>query len=180
MNFAQIDPAKILNDGTIGLSFLLALLAYFLLQREQRAPKARDSALKSIKEFMIFAVAVACLGLAGEIARPRFASKPANQFYATAPVPCSAIHECPCIGKTLMGLAVGVGILFLAAAVLLGTDWALTKAVRWLSWIPRIVFDICLFVLWPLCVFRKTRSWAGTGFFIASQTDRAPETARSN
>jgi TPR repeat protein len=74
----------------------------------------------------------------------------------------------PGFGKTLMGLAVGVGILFLSAVLLLGMGWALTKALPWLSWAPRIVFDICFFVLLPLCVFRKTRPWAGTGFFIAS------------
>src|ERR1035437_3520229 len=71
-------------------------------------------------------------------------------------------------GKTLMGLAVGVGSLFLAAVLLLGTGWALTKALPWLFPGARIVFDICFFVLLPLCVFRKTRSWAGTGFVIAS------------
>ncbi len=74
----------------------------------------------------------------------------------------------PGFGKTLIGLAVGVGILFLSAVLLLGMGWALTKALPWLSWAPRIVFDICFFVLLPLCVFRKTRPWAGTGFFIAS------------
>jgi hypothetical protein len=74
----------------------------------------------------------------------------------------------PGFGKTLMGLAIGVGIFFLSAVLLLGTGWALTKALPWLSWAPRIVFDICFFVLLPLCVFRKTRSWAGTGFVIAS------------
>jgi hypothetical protein len=95
MSFAQIDPAKILSYGVIGLGFLLALLAYFLLQREQRAVEPRRSILKAIKEFMIFAVVVGCLGLAGEIARSRFAPKPMDASAVSAPVPCSAMPEWP-------------------------------------------------------------------------------------
>src|ERR1035437_9289579 len=70
--------------------------------------------------------------------------------------------------KTLMGLAVGVGILFLAAVLVRGMVWTSAKALPWLFWGAGIAFDICVIVLLPLCIFRKTRPWAGTGFFIAS------------
>jgi hypothetical protein len=74
----------------------------------------------------------------------------------------------PGFGKTLIGLAVGVGILFLAAVLVHGMVWASAKALPWLFWGAAIAFDICVIVLLPLCIFRKTRPWAGTGFFIAS------------
>ena len=71
-------------------------------------------------------------------------------------------------GWTLRALAIGVGSLLLIAVLVRGMVWASAKALPWLRWGPRIVFDICFFVLLPLCVFRKTRPWAGTAFVIAS------------
>ena len=58
----------ILRYGTIGLSFLLALLAYFLLYREQ-SHKDRNPdpmMLRSVRIFMIFAFCLGVLGFASE------------------------------------------------------------------------------------------------------------------
>ena len=72
MKFGTIDPTAILSYGVIGLGFLLALLAYLLLLREQRAKQPRPSILVAINRFMIFAVALAGLGLTSEVARSYF------------------------------------------------------------------------------------------------------------
>ncbi|MFC1822659.1 hypothetical protein ACFL9T_08125 [Thermodesulfobacteriota bacterium] len=50
----NIDVVKILSYGTIGLGFLLALLAYFLLSREQKKKRPRSDILKTIKIFLLF------------------------------------------------------------------------------------------------------------------------------
>ncbi len=68
MKFGTIEPAAILAYGVIGLGFLLALLAYLLLLREQHATKPRESMLAAIDKFMIFAVVLAGLGLTSKVA----------------------------------------------------------------------------------------------------------------
>ena len=61
-----------------------------------------------------------------------------------------------------------LGILLLAAFFLRGVVWLSEIALPWLWSAAEIAFGICLLVFLPLCAFRKTRPWAGLGFFVAS------------
>jgi hypothetical protein len=76
MKFGVVDPAAILRYGVIGLGFLLALLAYRLLVREQHSVSPRPSMLAAINRFTIFAVVLVGLGLASEIGRLFLDGKP--------------------------------------------------------------------------------------------------------
>ena len=68
--------------------------------------------------------------------------------------------------------AVGVIVMIiglLAVGVFLGgMVWVSGKVLPWLETASRIAFDVCVFVLLPLCIFRKTRPWAGVAFVYAS------------
>lgn len=59
----------ILSLGVVGLGFLLAFLAYRLLDKAQEAPYLDDSIIKSIRAYMIFSVVIVIVGLASEAAR---------------------------------------------------------------------------------------------------------------
>ncbi|PIA71561.1 hypothetical protein [Pseudomonas sediminis] len=76
MKFGTIEPATILSYGVIGLGFLLALLAYFLLLQEQHTKEPRESILAAINRFMIFSLVLAGLGLTSEVVRSFFNQKP--------------------------------------------------------------------------------------------------------
>lgn len=52
MEWTNMDVLKILQIGVIGLGFLLALLSYLLLMKEQKQDKPRPDILKSIYVFM--------------------------------------------------------------------------------------------------------------------------------
>jgi cytochrome bd-type quinol oxidase subunit 1 len=64
-----IDLSGILSYGVIGLGFLLALLAYRLLGREQQKETPRKSILIAIHVFMIFSVVLCLIGFGSEIAK---------------------------------------------------------------------------------------------------------------
>jgi hypothetical protein len=75
------------------------------------------------------------------------------------------------IANASLGLLIPVGfiiLLFLFAVTIRGMVWASDKALPWLVAAGWIAIAICLFVLSPLCIFRKTRPWAGIGFAYAS------------
>jgi len=59
-------------------------------------------------------------------------------------------------------------VLFLIAVLLRGMVWASEKVLPWLIDAGRIAFDICVLVFGPLCIFKKTRPWAGLGYFFSS------------
>ena len=67
------------------------------------------------------------------------------------------------IGLAIMG-AMLVGVVFL----LRGMVWVSDKIYPWLLKISEIVFDVCVLVLLPLCIFRKLRPWCGVGFVYSS------------
>lgn len=71
-------------------------------------------------------------------------------------------------GTFALGLAIMAGVFLLIAVFLRGIVWASEKALPWLIDAGRIAFDICVLGLLPLCIFRRTRPWAGLGFYIAS------------
>jgi len=68
----------------------------------------------------------------------------------------------------VLGCAVMVGVLILAIFLLRGVVWASDKALPWLNLASEIVLAICILVLLPMCIFRTTRPWAGTGFYLSS------------
>jgi hypothetical protein len=68
----------------------------------------------------------------------------------------------------VLGCGVMVGVLFLAVFLIRGAVWAADKALPWLNFASEILLAICILVLLPMCVFRKTRPWAGMGFYFGS------------
>jgi hypothetical protein len=62
-----------LRYGAIGLAAILAVLAYLLLRAEQDKTKPNQSILKTIRQFMLFALAIAFAGIAAEIINKQFA-----------------------------------------------------------------------------------------------------------
>jgi hypothetical protein len=68
----------------------------------------------------------------------------------------------------VLGLAIMAAIFLLIALLLHGMVWASNKALPWLLVAGSRTFDICFFIFLPLCVFKKTRPWAGLGFYFAS------------
>jgi hypothetical protein len=66
-----------LRYGSLGLSAILAVLAYRLLQNEQRVEKPRSGLLKAIRTFLVFALVLALVGAVTEIIGRRQASNTA-------------------------------------------------------------------------------------------------------
>jgi len=67
---ANLDVVvRILSIGSIGLGFLLAYLAYRLLNKEQSIDKPRNLILNGIYRFMIFSFGLCILGFSSEIYR---------------------------------------------------------------------------------------------------------------
>jgi hypothetical protein len=67
------------------------------------------------------------------------------------------------LGIALLGLVVCV-----ICVVFRGMVWASEKALSWIIYGGQVAFAACGFVFLPLCILRKTRPWAGLGFFVAS------------
>lgn len=67
-----------------------------------------------------------------------------------------------------LGLLIMAAVAAVIAIVLGGFIWLLEKVAPYL--VPASVWTlaVCTFILLPLCIFRKTRPWAGAGFFFAS------------
>ncbi len=71
-------------------------------------------------------------------------------------------------GQTI-GCLFGMVALFVLSALLLkGMVWISDKALPWLMTASIFTLAICVLVLLPLALFRKTRGWAGNGYYIAS------------
>jgi hypothetical protein len=61
-----------------------------------------------------------------------------------------------------------IDLIFLFAVLLRGASWTAENVLPWLVICSEWIVVLCLFILAPLCVFRRTRPWAGLGFFLAS------------
>ena len=72
------------------------------------------------------------------------------------------------VGVYTLGLAVMLGSLLAAVWLVWGMVWVSEKALPWLLDGSLIALSICIFILLPLCMFRRTRPWAGVGLYIAS------------
>jgi hypothetical protein len=72
------------------------------------------------------------------------------------------------VGYCAFGL-IFIALLFMIAGLFLyGMVWLSAKLFPWLFDASEIAMSICAFVLLPLCIFEKTRPWAGLGFQLAS------------
>lgn len=71
-------------------------------------------------------------------------------------------------GNVGFGLALIVVTLLACGLFLFGMVWVSEKALPWLMYACQVTFAICGFVFLPLCIFTKSRRWAGLGFVIAS------------
>ena len=75
------------------------------------------------------------------------------------------------VGKIGLGALVPIGfiaLLFVFVLMVRGIVWAADKAFPWLEFASAIAIVVCVFVLLPLCIFRKTRPWAGVAFVYVS------------
>lgn len=71
-------------------------------------------------------------------------------------------------GSYGFGVVIIVAVFLLVTLFLRGVVWASEKALPWLLNAGSIAFDVCVLGLLPLCIFRRTRPWAGFGFYLAS------------
>lgn len=67
MEFETLNAFEILSYGVIGLGFLLAVLAYILLLKEQKLAEPRQSMLNAINRFMLFSVVLCSIGIVSEL-----------------------------------------------------------------------------------------------------------------
>jgi hypothetical protein len=72
------------------------------------------------------------------------------------------------LGSYATGLIVVCLVLFLIALMLRGMVWAADKLMPWLVTASGYALLVCIFIFLPLCIFRRTRPWAGVGFVYAS------------
>jgi hypothetical protein len=72
------------------------------------------------------------------------------------------------IGSVLLGIGIFIGIILLAVFFIKGGLWLSEILYPWLSLISAIAFFVCVLILLPLALFRKTRRFSGLGLFIAS------------
>jgi hypothetical protein len=79
------------------------------------------------------------------------------------------------VGDGLKGVLVGfvafaalAALIYFAVLMVRGTVWAADKALPWLLSASEIAILVCLFVLAPLCLFKKARPVAGFAFYVVS------------
>ena len=71
-------------------------------------------------------------------------------------------------GGCLLYVGLVLLFMFLAVAFVNGMVWVSAKVLPWLVILAWVVFAVCLVILLPLGIFKKTRPWAGVGFFYSS------------
>lgn len=64
---SNIDVVKILQIGIIGLGFLLALLAFWLLRNEQHKKESSERMLTAIRTFMFFSLVLCMIGIVPDV-----------------------------------------------------------------------------------------------------------------
>jgi hypothetical protein len=72
------------------------------------------------------------------------------------------------IGYILFGIGIFIGIILLSLIFLKGGLWLSLILYPIISFISVIVFAICIIILLPLGIFRKTRTISGIGLLISS------------
>lgn len=66
-------------------------------------------------------------------------------------------------GVVLIGL-----VILIVCFAFRGMVWASEKALPWIIKSGQITVAVCGFVFLPFCILKRTRVWAGFGFFLAS------------
>lgn len=74
-NMENLNVLEILKLGAIGLGFLLALLSYRLLVKEQSQTKPREAILNAVRTYMIFAITLVLIASIGEFVNPNKSSR---------------------------------------------------------------------------------------------------------
>ena len=72
------------------------------------------------------------------------------------------------VGGYAVGLIVICVGLFVVALLLRGMVWASDKMMPWLITGSGIALLVCIFIFLPLSPFRRSRGWAGVGYYYAS------------
>jgi hypothetical protein len=72
------------------------------------------------------------------------------------------------IGGSALGLIAFVVVLSVVVLLLHGMVWVSDRALPWLLTVSKYTIGICIFVLLPLCIFRKLRPYVGVAFAYAS------------
>ena len=80
---ADLDVVKILGYGVLGLGFLLALLAYRLLSKEQGKETPSPDTFRAIYVFMGFSLALCVLGLVSQFFDGQPAAQKSDTFIST-------------------------------------------------------------------------------------------------
>jgi hypothetical protein len=90
----------------------------------------------------------------------------------TPPVPHrrmnKAINAIKGVGLIAFGIACFAGMLLLLATFVLGLTWVSVNVIEYLLLAVAVAIMLCLFILLPLALFRRTRSVSFYGFFIFS------------
>lgn len=73
-----IELPEILKYGIIGLGALLAVLAYFLITKEQNSTNERPKLISSIYAYMVFSIALIIIGAVAETQKKSFDAKVAR------------------------------------------------------------------------------------------------------
>jgi len=72
------------------------------------------------------------------------------------------------IGWFIMGIAMLLGIIFLAVFFIKGGVWLSAKVIPWLFPINGLVFALNILIILPLGIFKKTRHASGIGLVVSS------------
>jgi len=71
-------------------------------------------------------------------------------------------------GSGLIGIGIFIGIVLIAAFFIRGGLWLSKTLYPWLTLISAIAIIVCIVILLPLALFRKTRGLSGVGIYFAS------------
>jgi hypothetical protein len=77
-----------------------------------------------------------------------------------------AANRVKTVGMTALGVACFAGTLLLSAGYVFGLAWVSIHVFEYLILAVPVAIVLCLFILLPLALFRKTRSVSVYGFFI--------------
>ena len=72
------------------------------------------------------------------------------------------------IGGFIIGIAVFLGIIFLAMFFIKGGVWLSAKVLPWLSVVMWLVFALDILIILPLGIFKKTKGASAIGLVVSS------------
>lgn len=77
------------------------------------------------------------------------------------------------IGSVMLGIGIFVGIMLLVVFFIKGGLWLSEIVYTWLALISAITFFVCILILLPFALIRKTRGFSAVGLLVASYIFRA-------